>query len=247
MQPTYEIDLQDGYARWSATYDQERNGLIEAEEPRVAALADRIGLIGAALDVAAGTGRFALRWARAGATVVALDQSEAMLAVARAKAQAEGLPITFSVHPIEAPLPFPSDTFDLVSCGLALCHVAELAAVVQEMGRVLRPGGHLLLTDFHPEAVARGWRTEFAQEDAIYYLPTVGHTRQQYLEAIQAAGCPVMHVEDLLLRDAPPDSFPAHVDVDRLFQESGDQHFGLIILGRKELLTERGARHDDGA
>lgn len=233
MPRTYEIDLQDGYARWSATYDQERNGLIEAEEPRVAALAEQIGPVRVALDVATGTGRFALRWARAGATVVALDQSDAMLAVARAKAQAEGLPITFTMHPIEAPLPFPSDAFDLVSCGLALCHVAELAGVVREMGRVLRPGGHLLLTDFHPEAVARGWRTEFAQEDALYYLPTVGHTRHQYLEAVQAAGCAVLHVEDLLLRAAPRDSFPAHLDVDRLFRESGDQRFGLIILSQK--------------
>lgn len=34
MPQTHEINLQDGYARWSATYDQERNGLIEAEESR---------------------------------------------------------------------------------------------------------------------------------------------------------------------------------------------------------------------
>jgi ubiquinone/menaquinone biosynthesis C-methylase UbiE len=233
MSETHEVTLWEGYARWATTYDQERNGLIEAEEPRLAALAARLGPVRRALDVATGTGRLALRWTRGGAAVVALDQSEAMLAHARAKAQGEGWPITFIVQAIEAPLPFPAAQFDLVSCGLALCHVAHLAGVVQEMGRVLRPGGHLLLTDFHPEAVARGWRTEFVQDEAIYYLPTVAHTRPQYLAAIEAAGCVVVHEEDLVLRDAPRDSFPAHIDVDRLFEESGHLSFGLLVLGQK--------------
>lgn len=94
-----------------------------------------------------------------------------------------------------------------------------------------------MLTDFHPEAVARGWRTEFAQDDVTYYLPTVGHTRHQYLEAIQAAGCAVLHVDDVPLRAAPRDSFPAHVDVDRVLQESGEQSFGLIILGQRRTST----------
>ena len=115
MPQTYEVTLQDGYARWAATYDGERNGLIEAEEPRITALAARLGPVQAALDVATGTGRLARRWAGAGAAVVALDQSEAMLTVAREKAQAQGLPITFAVQAIEAPLPFPAAQFDLVS------------------------------------------------------------------------------------------------------------------------------------
>jgi hypothetical protein len=101
------------------------------------------------------------------------------------------------------------------------------------MGRVLRLGGYLLITDFHPDAVGRGWRTVFAQGDEVYYLPNVTHTRQQYLDAVRAAGCEIVHVDDVLLRDAPVDSFPAGVDVARLLREDGDKTFGLILLGQK--------------
>lgn len=233
MPREHELDMLDGYALWASSYDRERNGLIEAEELRLTALASGIGLVRSALDVATGTGRFALRWARAGAAVVALDQSPEMLAMAREKTDAEGLTITFVQQPMAARLPFPAGHFDLVSCGLALCHVPDLVEVVREMGRVLRTGGHLLITDFHPEAVLRGWRTVFAQGDEVNYLPNVAHTRQQYLDAVCEAGCGVIHVDDLLLRDAPPDSFPAGVDVERLLREDGDKTFGLIVLGRK--------------
>ena len=233
MAGEHELDTLDGYALWAASYDGERNGLIEAEEPRIAALAARFGGVHSALDVATGTGRFALRWARLGAEVVAVDQSPEMLAMAQQKAQAEGLAVTFVQQPLETSLPFPAGRFDLVSCGLALCHVADLAGSVCEMGRVLRPGGYLLITDFHPDAVGRGWRTVFAQGDEVYYLPNVAHTRQQYLDAVHVAGCELIHVDDILLWDAPADSFPAGVDVARLLSEDGDKTFGLILLGQK--------------
>ncbi len=233
MAREHELDTLGGYALWAASYDGERNGLIEAEEPRIAALSAQLGHVRSALDVAAGTGRFALRWARLGAEVVAVDQSTEMLAIAQEKAQAEGLPLTFVQQPLETILPFPAGRFDLVSCGLALCHVADLAGAVREMGRVLRAGGYLLITDFHPDAVGRGWRTVFAQGDEVYYLPNVVHTRQQYLAAVHGAGCELVHVDDVLLRDALADSFPAGVDVARLLREDGDKTFGLIVLGQK--------------
>ena len=45
---------------------------------------------------------------------------------------------------------------DLVVCALALTHVPDLAPVMAEFARVLRPGGHLIITDMHPESLLRG-------------------------------------------------------------------------------------------
>src|SRR3954469_9134228 len=78
------LPTRDGYDRWAATYDTDGNPLIALEEPHVdALLGDVRGLC--VLDVGCGTGRHALRLARAGAAVTAIDFSEAMLAQARAK------------------------------------------------------------------------------------------------------------------------------------------------------------------
>ena len=53
-------------------------------------------------------------------------------------------------------LPVPDAEVDLVVCTLALTHVPDLAPVLAEFARVLRPGGHLIITDMHPESLLRG-------------------------------------------------------------------------------------------
>ncbi|WP_234337094.1 class I SAM-dependent methyltransferase [Streptomyces xylophagus] len=46
-------------------------------------------------------------------------------------------------------LPLPDDAVDTVVCALALEHIPELAPVLAEFARVLRPGGHLRISDAH--------------------------------------------------------------------------------------------------
>ncbi|MGW5453659.1 class I SAM-dependent methyltransferase [Nocardia sp. NPDC003979] len=49
---------------------------------------------------------------------------------------------------------FATGEVDMAVCSLALSHVPELAPVFEEFARVLRPGGHLVIADVHPEQVA---------------------------------------------------------------------------------------------
>src|ERR1700693_1215231 len=104
--PAVPIDLlstKDGYDLWAAIYDEDGNPLIAIEEPQVdRLLGDVRGL--AVADIGCGTGRHAIRFASAGAAVLALDFSPAMLERARTKAQ--GLNIIFRAHDLDEPLPF---------------------------------------------------------------------------------------------------------------------------------------------
>ncbi len=155
-----EVSAAEGYAAWSRTYDTELNQLIAVEQVFVDRLLGEAHF-GAALDAATGIGRHALALARRGAAVTALDASPEMMAVARGRAVAEQLPITFLQASLSQPLPLADGRFDLAICALAFCHLPEIGAPCREFFRVLRTGGRFLLTDFHPDALDSGWHTDF--------------------------------------------------------------------------------------
>jgi ubiquinone/menaquinone biosynthesis methyltransferase len=107
-----------------------------------------------ALDLATGTGDIAFALAARGARVVGLDITRRMVDLARAKAP-EGLAgPSFLVGDMLA-LPFPDASFDVVTTGYGLRNVPDLTVAIDEIGRVLRPGGLLLSLDFNrPDAAA---------------------------------------------------------------------------------------------
>jgi ubiquinone/menaquinone biosynthesis C-methylase UbiE len=180
------------------------------------------------LDVGTGTGRHALNLARRGARVTALDQSPEMLAVARLAAQREVLPIDFHLRSLHDDLPFEADQFDLVICALTLCHVPDLAHALGEFARVLQDGGLLLITDFHPVHTLYGWRTAFRRAGVIYQMPTVGHTRDDYLETIRACGLRILDVTESLVGEVPEDYLPEEIR-----RAYADKPFCLSILAHK--------------
>jgi SAM-dependent methyltransferase len=103
---------------------------------------------GRVLDVGCGTGALAGRLAQRGYDVVGVDPSAGMLEIMRARH-----PAAEAVVASGTALPFEDDRFDLVLTVAALHHVAEPEAVRQtldEMTRVSRPGGRILVWDHNP-------------------------------------------------------------------------------------------------
>ncbi|MGE0544932.1 MAG: class I SAM-dependent methyltransferase [Dehalococcoidia bacterium] len=222
-----EVDAFEGYARWATTYDSGQNALILLEEAHVRDLLADIPRQ-EILDLAAGTGRHALRLASSGTHVTALDQSAPMVAAGRRAAAATGAAVEFVLARVEDGLPFVDRCFDLIICALALCHMSDIAVPLRECARVVRPGGHLLITDFHPASVVRGMRTQFSTDDATYWLPNMPHSRQDYLNAVTGAGFDLLAVRDLPVRNIPS-SF-AHQS---FVEQYSDVDFCLLILARR--------------
>jgi demethylmenaquinone methyltransferase / 2-methoxy-6-polyprenyl-1,4-benzoquinol methylase len=111
-----------------------------------------------ALDLCCGTGDIAFALHRAGAEVVGLDFSPAMLAVAQARVKQ--MPSAPNAPPLEfrtgdaMQIPYGSSSFDIVSIGYGLRNLESWEGGLEEMLRVARPGGRLLVLDFgKPE----GW------------------------------------------------------------------------------------------
>lgn len=100
---------------------------------------------GATLEVAIGTGRN-LPFYPDGVDLTGIDLSPRMLGIARERARELGMDVDLSEADAQH-LPFADSSFDTVLCALSLCSVPDLEATVTEVGRVLRPGGQLLLLD----------------------------------------------------------------------------------------------------
>ena len=99
-----------------------------------------------ALDLATGTGDIAFALEAAGARVVGLDVTPRMIELACAK-RAPGARAAFLVGDMTA-LPFAAGSFDLVTTGYGLRNVPDLTAAIDEIARVLKPGGTALSLDF---------------------------------------------------------------------------------------------------
>jgi len=102
------------------------------------------------LDLAGGTGDLARAFAQrvgAGGCVVHTDINLAMLAQGRDRLLDEGLALPTVACDAER-LPFADARFDLVSVGFGLRNMTHQERALAEMGRVLRPGGRLLVLEF---------------------------------------------------------------------------------------------------
>lgn len=114
------------------------------------------------IEIGCGRGGFSVWLARQGpAEVVAVDFSPAAVAKGEAFGRAAGLAnLRFEVGDIQA-IAYPDDSFDIaVSCE-TVEHVPDPRLAVRELGRVLRPGGTLLLTTpnyFGLMGLYRGYR-----------------------------------------------------------------------------------------
>lgn len=200
----------DGYQSWAAVYDDPGNAMIDVEQPIVREILDGIPT-GIALDAACGTGRHADYLATRGHHVIAVDNSPDMLARARLKVpDAE-----FHEADVHA-LPLPDDHVDVVVCTLALSHVPHLAAALAELTRVLRPGGHLVISD--AAGLAAGLRPPIVMtgpDGRPGYLPHVNRKPGDYLRAALPLGLQVRRCEEPRLPEpyVDPDYHPPIEDM----------------------------------
>jgi demethylmenaquinone methyltransferase / 2-methoxy-6-polyprenyl-1,4-benzoquinol methylase len=138
-----------------------------------------------ALDLATGTGDIAFALAAKGARVVGLDITLRMIELARRKQfdVARGFqphdrgPDRTAPHPRARflvgdmlALPFPSGSFDIVTTGYGLRNVPCLSTAIDEISRVLIPGGQVLSLDFNRPA------NRIVRSVYLAYLTIVGAT-----------------------------------------------------------------------
>jgi ubiquinone/menaquinone biosynthesis C-methylase UbiE len=186
------MTTREGYDRWAQWYDEPGNELLEIEQPIVREILDGLPP-GVALDAACGTGRHTAHLAALGHTVIGVDSSPQMLAIARDKVPG-GEFVEADIHH----LPVSDGSVDLVVCAIALSHVPDLDPVFAEFVRVLRPRGHLVVSD------SRGLIGDIglplvrtAPDGAVEYMPIWSRPASDYLAAALPLGLIVRRCDEV--------------------------------------------------
>jgi len=124
------------WRRWAARQAAPRASGSSAPPPRV-------------LDACAGTGLLALDLARRGATVTAADAAPRMLAMARHRLAAAGLPLRTVVGDLSDPSAVDTlgGPFDAITLGFGLRYFADPGALLRPLRRLLAPGGRLVVVE----------------------------------------------------------------------------------------------------
>jgi ubiquinone/menaquinone biosynthesis C-methylase UbiE len=134
-------------ARWYTKIRQNDEGR--------AALLDKIAAVlpadGRLLEVAPGPGYLSIELAKRGYQVVGMDISASFVQIARAKAKEAGVAVDFQ-RGNASEIPFDGDTFDFIVCCAAFKNFTDPVRAIQEMYRVLKPGGTALIVDLRRDA-----------------------------------------------------------------------------------------------
>jgi len=131
-------------ARW---YARTRKNEAEDFRRRAKSVAERLGSGSDVLEVAPGPGYFAIELARLGAfKITGLDISQTFLEIANENARSAGVRIDFRLGNASA-MPFVDESFDFIYCAAAFKNFAQPGEALDEMHRVLRPGGEAVVED----------------------------------------------------------------------------------------------------
>jgi ubiquinone/menaquinone biosynthesis C-methylase UbiE len=106
------------------------------------------------LEVAPGPGYFAIQLARLGRYhIVGLDISETFVEIATDNAKRAGVDVEFR-HGNASSMPFDSGSFDFVYCRAAFKNFSEPIRAIDEINRVLKPGGTAVIVDLRKDTTA---------------------------------------------------------------------------------------------
>jgi ubiquinone/menaquinone biosynthesis C-methylase UbiE len=153
------IGMEGPVARWYAKSTRKDMERFRALAARLRAERPQGGDV---LEVAPGPGYVAIEMAKGGAyRVTGLDISRTMVELARQNAAEAAVEADFCRGDASA-MPFAGDSFDLLTCSAAFKNFSEPHKALEEMYRVLRPGGTALIVDLHKDVPMSEIRKYFA-------------------------------------------------------------------------------------
>jgi ubiquinone/menaquinone biosynthesis C-methylase UbiE len=147
--PWKGMGMEGRIARW---YTKTRRNDMQDFRRQAQGVAARLNSGSHVLEVAPGPGFFSIELARLGDfRITGLDISHTFVEIASANAREANVKVDFRLGSASA-MPFAAESFDLIYCSAAFKNFTEPVKALDEMHRVLRPGGEAVIVDLRKDA-----------------------------------------------------------------------------------------------
>lgn len=196
------ISPQKGYELWAASYGEEMNPVQQLESQALKELLPPLkGCV--VLDLGCGKGRVSrLALERGAERTVGMDFSRQMLQAAASETHSGS---AYYLVGNAVGLPFKKKTFDVIICALMMGHIENPDPVLSQIYEILRPGGFLLISDFHPYETLRGSLRSFndVKSNRSFAIEQYPHLLEDYLRSFNKLGFVLEDLREPLYKDFP--------------------------------------------
>ncbi len=167
------------YDSWSETYDTVENKTrdLEAKALRQSDFGNELDV----LEIGCGTGKNTEFLQTKAKYLIGADFSAEMLKRAREKITAET--VEFRQLDLREDWDFAENSFDLITCSLALEHIKDIDFVFGQARKVLRAGGLFYIGELHPFKQYQGSKARFDNGDGIFELECFVHHISEFFAA----------------------------------------------------------------
>ena len=164
----------DAYDLWAENYDnQPGNLMLDLDEIIFTDLFKDVNVKNKLLaDIGCGTGRhWAKIYEKDPAQLTGFDISEGMLSVLRQKFPQSMTSTITNDHFTDVP----DASFDLIISTLTMAHIKNIDEAINAWCRILKNDGEVIITDFHPDLLAKGGRRSFTHGEKHFYVTNYIH------------------------------------------------------------------------
>ena len=214
------------YDLWAAAYDLQPNNLMLALDETV--FSELLGAVHikekVVVDIGCGTGRHWEKILEKGPiSLTGYDVSEKMLELLQQKFP----PAITHLLRDDRLNETPDASVDVVISTLTIAHIEKVETAMTEWDRVLKPGGFILITDYHPEALQKGGKRTFTHNGKTVSVKNHIHSIKK-LEAIAGQ----LHWQSLrLVEKAVDETVKAYYERERALNVFESFKGSLIIYG----------------
>jgi len=200
------MSIANAYSAWAATYDTDRNLTrdLDAEVTR-----QRLGTqpLSVIVEAGCGTGKNTGYFSQLADEVHALDFSHGMLDVARRRVTAPN--VHFHQADLSGDWPCPANGANLVSFNLVLEHIQDLAGVMRQACKALRPGGRIFISELHPFKQYQNSQARFlTSQGEEVKVPAFTHHVSDFLGAAEARGLRLLRFDEWWHPEDPRGAVP---------------------------------------
>jgi ubiquinone/menaquinone biosynthesis C-methylase UbiE len=189
------------YDLWARNYDsQPENLMLALDEALFSGFLERVNLkYKIVADIGCGTGR---HWgkilSRKPLTLYGYDVSEGMLSKLKGK-----FPDALVYYMENNYLPqLGNNHVDTIISTLTIAHIENIKEAFLEWRRVLKDGGEVIITDYHPEALARGGRRTFAHNGKTIAIKNYVHSIEKVFDTMQQTGFEFIEMDEKIIDDS---------------------------------------------